>query len=458
MHRRNFIKVSAAAGLSVLAPWSRHALAAEELVGFDGPFWITINLAGAWDSTLFCDPKGDLTDGSGNGPINHYTQGDIVELNVGGQVVRLAPGTHDVTGSYYHHVPGAGGAPVHVLEHLASRGVTLINGVDAGLTNHKSGEQLAMSGSTAADFPTLAALVAYNALVDRDPAPNGPMPLLSFGGYDGTANLVPATRLNRLEVLGQITQPDTIGQHSRTGKSIHGTARKDLIAEACRARSDDPSGRSSMPSKARAMSQLFVARSREHHVGRLLQRFDFPTFESLPGRLEKQAYVALRAFEGGLAAGANLVLGGWDSHNKNDRIQALRMRDLFRALMFIKDEAEALGIAHRVNVVAGSDFGRTTYYKSLNNPDSGKDHHSVTSWLTMLWGSGVENGVRVLGETDDQVVARGLDANLLPVAPDQGVVLTPGIIHQDLRRLAGLGEGTIADRFPLIGPHLPLWG
>ena len=73
MHRRNFIKVSAAAGLSVLAPWSRHALAAEELIGFGGPFWITINLAGAWDSTLFCDPKGDLTDGSGNGPINHYT-------------------------------------------------------------------------------------------------------------------------------------------------------------------------------------------------------------------------------------------------------------------------------------------------------------------------------------------------------------------------------------------------
>jgi hypothetical protein len=381
-----------------------------------------------------------------------------MDLDLGGQVIRLAPGTSPNTGSYYHHVPRSGGAPVHFLQHLASRGATIINGVDAGLTNHRSGEQLAMAGSTAADFPTLAALVAYHQLVDRDPIPNGPMPLLSFGGYDGTANLIPATRLNRLQVLGQITRPDTIGQANRAGQRIHGDARLDLIAAASAARKDELTGRAMLPNKAQAMSQLFVARSKEHHVGRLLDQFDFPTFEALPsGKLEQQAYVALRAFEGGLAAGANLVLPGWDSHSYNDRTQARRMNELFAALVYIKDEAEALGVADRVNIVIGSDFGRSTYYANQEDPDSGKDHHSVTSWMTMLWGSGVENGIRVVGETTDAVVARGLAADLTPMPEGQGIVPTPAVIHKELRRLAGLTEGSVADRFPVDGEALTLW-
>jgi uncharacterized protein (DUF1501 family) len=458
MYRRNFLKVGAAAGLTMLSPWSRHALAGEDLRGFDAPFWITINLAGAWDSTQFCDPKGDLTDGTGHGAVNRYTQADIMDLNVGANVIRLAPGTHEtIEGSYYHHVPRAGGNPVHFLNHLAPRGVTILNGVDAGLTNHKSGEQLAMSGSTAADFPTLPALLAYHRLVDRDPVPNGPMPLLSFGGYDGTGNLVPATRLSRLSVLGQITRPDVIGTGQRSDRRIHGDTRSDLITAAVEGRRDLLLGRAALPSKAEAMSQLFVARSKQRHVRRLLQQFDFDVFEALPSRkIEQQAYVALRAFEGGLAVGANFVLNGWDTHSKNDEGQAKRMQDLFRALVYIKDEAEHLGIADRINIMVGSDFGRTTYYKSAS-VDSGKDHHSVTSWMTMLWGSGVESGVRVIGETTDGVVARGLNPQLVPVGADEGVVLTPALIHRDLRRLAGLGEGTVADRFALDAANLQIW-
>ena len=468
MKRRHFIKLGAAAGLTMLSPWSRHAIAGEALRGFEGPYWITINLKGAWDTTLFCDPKGDLTDGSGRGPINQYQRDEIMNLEVNGTQLRLAPGIHPGTGnSYYHHTPSVGGQPVHFLDYLASRGVTLINGVDAGLTNHRSGEQLAMAGSTAADFPTLAALTAYDRLVDREDPPNGPMPLLSFGGYDGTANLLPATRLSRLEVLGQVTRPDAIGP-TNIGARVHGDSRQDLITDALNARRDLLLGRSVLPSKADAMSQLFVARSKESHVGRLLQRFDFQDFESMDVRsqtLERQAYVALRAFEGGLAVGANLILNGWDSHSNNDRVQAGMMGKLFRALMYIKDQAEALDVADRLNIVVGSDFGRTTFYSARDAQDrpsetSGKDHHSVTSWMTMLWGSRVENGVRILGESNDAVVARGLNPQLVPVEPDQGTVLTPGLIHTDLRRLAGISGTQLDSRFPisLEGERLQLWG
>ena len=86
--RRRFMKISSAAGLSLFTPINRHAIASEDLAPFDGPYWMTINLAGAWDSTLFCDPKGDVTDETGNGVVNQcYTQEDIVTRVYQGQTV-----------------------------------------------------------------------------------------------------------------------------------------------------------------------------------------------------------------------------------------------------------------------------------------------------------------------------------------------------------------------------------
>ena len=102
MDRRGFIKLSAAAGLSVFTPVNRHAIASEELVSFDGPYWMTINLAGAWDSTLFCDPKGDVTDETGNGVVNQcYTQEEIV-THAFNEAIRLAQINKTGNESYYH--------------------------------------------------------------------------------------------------------------------------------------------------------------------------------------------------------------------------------------------------------------------------------------------------------------------------------------------------------------------
>ena len=129
-------------------------------------------------------------------------------------------------------------------------------------------------------------------------------------------------------------------------------------------------------------------------------------------------------------------------------------------MAYIKDAAEELGLANQINIMVGSDFGRTTYYNGQSQT-AGKDHHSVTSWLTMLWGSRVENGVRVIGETDDSVIARGLTPDLTPAGPGQGVVMTPAIIHNNLRRLAGVDGAAIGDRFGLgLQPNeaaLRLW-
>jgi len=459
MHRRNFLKMTGVAGLSLVTPLSRHAIAGEDLRGFRAPFWITINCAGAWDTTLFCDPKGDVEAVADKGFINRsYTREDIFELDVGGTLIPLAPGvynTDDGPVSYYDIIPPGEAEPVHFLPHLAARGITIINGVDAGLTNHQSGEQLAIAGSTKAGFPTLPAVVAYQRLVDRGDA-NGPMPLLSFGGYDGTANLLPATRLNKLDVLGKITRPDVLGRGADT-RYIHGSDTQALIDEAVArryAQLREPAVR--LPSKRAAMSQLFMARSTEQHVGRLLDRFDFGEFEGMAS-LQKQMYVALRAFEGGLGVSANLVLPGWDTHSKNDVNQGKRFKALFEALVFLRHQAEMLGIADQINVVIGSDFGRTPYYNGAG-ADAGKDHHSVTSWMTMLWASGVENGLTVIGETDDAVVGSPLNDDLTPAAPGDGVTVTPATLHNELRRLAGVDEQPVADKFLIESPPLRLWG
>ena len=459
MKRRQFMKYSAAAGLSLLTPLHKHAIASDNLREFNGPFWMTINLRGAWDSTLFCDPKGDVTDGSGRGPVNRYHRDDILTHQHSGGTLPLAPGDF-----YYQNT--LDGRRVHVLDHLEAPGLTLINGIDAGLTSHPSGEQLAMSGSTAANFPTLAALVAYHRLVDRPDPPNGPMPLLSFGGYDGTANLLPATRLANLSALTQITRPDHIGPASE-GARIHGARVTAAIDAALEARRLHRESEVRLPDKVAAMSQLFVARDKEEHVGQLLAPggFDPNVFEALPqDGLEQQAYVALKTFSAGLGVSANLLLSGWDSHSDNDARQHNRLNLLFRGLVYIKDLAEQLGITQQLNIVVGSDFGRTTFYKSRNadqspTTNSGKDHHPVTSAMTMLWGTNHEQGIRLIGETDDAVIAKGLNTDL-SIAQDGGTILTPAMIHHELRRIAGLSGSEVDQRFPLDIPSTPLtlWG
>ena len=210
-----------------------------------------------------------------------------------------------------------------------------------------------------------------------------------------------------------------------------------------------------------------MARAKEHHVGRLIQDFNFQDFENL-GDLRKQAYVALRAFQQGLSVSANLLLNGWDTHAKNDLYQTNKMNVLFRALTYIKDAAETLiirdengaevgTVADRLNIVVGSDFGRTTHYSSVGNVDSGKDHHPVTSWMTMLWHQNRDSGLRVIGETTDAVLGKPLNAQLQPSADGTGVVMTPALIHNELRRLGGLGQGSVADLYPLQSESLTLW-
>jgi uncharacterized protein (DUF1501 family) len=124
------------------------------------------------------------------------------------------------------------------------------------------------------------------------------------------------------------------------------------------------------------------------------------------------------------------------------------MTELMAILNRIWQEAEMQGVADRVVVMVGSDFGRTPSYNGAN----GKDHWPVSSMLLM--GQGVPGGVTV-GASDEGHNPRMLDpATLEPTDdPAVGVRLQPHHVHAAVRRLLGV-EGSAADAaFPLAIPE-----
>ncbi len=467
MHRRDFMKLAAAAGLTVMPP-RQAARAGGEMA--PGPYWMTINLRGGWDTTLFCDPRGadHAVEGApldqNDEPIGvnraftsdqiltrpaHVTCTDDPDDNCEQGLLRLGPDRGPDGALLYGH--GLYGQP-NVLDALADPGFTIINGIDAGLTSHAQGERQAMSGALDRGAPTLGSLIARHQL---DGGAEMPIPLLSFGGYDSTGELVAPTRLTRFEVLDKITKPN-LSLDDAAGPRFHETHSKNAIDEMVARRMQRQRDRATtLPRHARALAQLHDVRLRRHQLRRFAETFEHAVFDA-PTRdfIQRQIYVSLLSFREGLAASAGLTINGWDTHHDNDRDQSRLLRQLFGALIFLRHQAARMGVLDRLNVVVLSEFGRTPTYNRFN----GKDHHSVSSWMTMLWGSGLEDGIRVVGGTDADMLARPMTegAEFATLAP--GVKLSPAIVHNELRHVAGLAGEPVLTGFELPVPRVRIWG
>ena len=55
MRRRDFLKLSAAAGVTVAAPITLAGAADDN---YEGPYFAVFNASGGWDTTYLMDPKG----------------------------------------------------------------------------------------------------------------------------------------------------------------------------------------------------------------------------------------------------------------------------------------------------------------------------------------------------------------------------------------------------------------
>lgn len=419
MKRRNFLKAAAFAGLSVVTPWSlsRQASAAE---GYDGLFFVNVNAGGGWDPTSFCDPKGRANEESLD-PVNMYFTGDIGTAGA----INYAPVANNQA----------------FFEKYASQ-LLVINGVDTKTNNHDAGARSVFSGKLGEGNPSFGALAA------AELGPDKAMSYISNGGYDFTAERVALTRIGNIGAFERVAFPNR-PDPSNENDSYHALGGFSRIQDFQRARVQALAERQQLPRLKRSMNALFTSRTADNELARLSE-FMPEELDNSGNNMFRQAQVAMAAYKAGLAVSVNITTGGFDTHGNHDANHYPRVQTMLEGIDFIMEEAERQGVADKVVLYAGSDFGRTPYY----NEGNGKDHWSITS--VMLMGAGIKGG-RVVGASDDGFKARTVNPQTLAL-DEGGIRITPEHIHLQLRKLAGIEGGEVTKYFPITAEDMPLFG
>ena len=158
--------------------------------------------------------------------------------------------------------------------------------------------------------------------------------------------------------------------------------------------------------------------------------------------LRQQAQLTILAFKARVAVSADLLLGGFDTHAKHDPDHNLLLTNLTNSVDFLWQLAEIHGVADRLVVVIGSDFGRTNHY----NVDAGKDHWPIGSFVVMEKNQPWTN--RVVGETDALHFAHKIHPATLRRDDANGTIIYPKHIHKAIRRYLGIENSLGAQRFP----------
>ena len=417
LNRRDFLKLAGVAGLTVSAPFPfAKTSRADGSDPYDGPLFLLVNAGGGWDPTSLCDPKGRANEEASN-PMNNYFIDDIGEV-----------------GNFKY-------APVDGHAEFFTRhrdNLMVINGVDTATNGHDSGSRNTWSGNLAEGHPSVGAIIA------AVHAPDKAMGYITNGGYDITRDIVPRTRVGDIGALERLAFPNKVSPYN--DDLYHSEAAFDRIQRFQRERLGRIREDSHLPHEHLASSTLHVARGSNNELKRLT--------EFLPeiggSQLRRQSQVAIAAYKAGLCVSANLSVGGFDTHGDHDNRQFAALGNLLSGVNDIWDEAERQGIADRLVVMIGSDFGRTPGY----NANRGKDHWSITS--VMLMGAGIP-GNTVIGGSDER--HNPLTVNPETLALDEsGIRITPAHIHKQVRKLAGVDETTISAQFPLRVEDMPLFG
>jgi uncharacterized protein (DUF1501 family) len=438
--RRTFLKVAASAGLSAAAPlWPSRAFGAVD--PYEGPFYVMITAAGGWDPIFLTDPKAEPD-------LNRHT----TDIGRAGEIT-FAPNPVDpidlgldpaFEADYRAHLM----SNQAFFEKHGPR-LLVLNGVDTSTNNHEAGSRSIWSGRIPGGYP------AFGALVAAAKAPEAPMPFVSAGGFDATANVVPLVRIRNVNALRNAAFPERLNAADPASPTYHRPATTARIRRYRAERLAAQRAKQNLPRIKGAMGRLELARGADDVLSSLIipeSLVEVPgnQLNDLQGMMQ-QTQLAFAAFRSGLAVSANLAIGGFDTHGNHDRDQVRQIAKILKGVDYVWEEAERSGLADKVVVVVGSDFGRGPAYNG-GNPNSGKDHWPVTSVLLM--GQGIRGG-RMVGGTDESVRARAIDPSSLALS-DGGVKLAPGHLHHSLRHLSGVDETEVGARFPLPGQRLPL--
>lgn len=412
MNRRDFLKLSSAAGLcvggSVLLgrAWADGESSAPSPIAYDGKLLVMVQAVGGWDPTLLCDPKPGLNNSYG------------APSEVGG--IPYAPIGTEATNFFTDHADK----------------MTVLNGVDTATNNHESGRRHNASGRLGAGYPNLAALVA------GAKSPESPMAFLTFGGYERTQGVVAPVRDGNANRLAELAYPERISASNPESATYHSDAARGIIQAARDERASELLGRQELPRYQSSLDTLMTARTGADELKLLQEVLPEPDAN---GDFRK-CQLIIAAYKAGIGVSANLSEGGFDTHDDHDARHTPQMISLLAMVNFLWAEAARQGVEDKLVVLMTSDFGRSPGY----NSDVGKDHWSVTSMIAM--GNGIP-GNRVVGQTTDGHSLMPLNPTTLEPVEDpeteEGVRISPMSVHRALRRMMDV-EGSDADaQFPL---------
>lgn len=421
MNRRNALKGLATAVAGISAGFSiRLAQAAE----YTGKLLVSVQADGGWDPSNFCDPK---TNTPGEPIITHWSETDTVRTAGN---IPFAPFANNAAffDKYYDRM-------------------LVINGVDAQTNSHTVGVTHNWSGRTSEGFPTVTALTAAHYGTDL------PASYLSFGGFSKTAGVARYTRISNPLDLQNIAYPP---RHRSTNRHYVSMEDWDALLQF----SADTSKRiatraNAIPSESFRQQLYQSAISRDD-----LKRFAdaIPASQELEQRIQsgpiagsrnqynstlrRQAQLAVLAFKTGASLSADLIQGGFDTHQINDPDAGWLLAQLTDGVDFLWEYAREHGIDDRLLVVIGSDFGRTNYY----NATDGKDHWPIGSYIVMEKNQPWTN--RVVAGTDHLQFARKINPTTLGHDATNGSIIYPKHFHKALRDYLAIAESAGSLRHP----------
>lgn len=436
MDRRDFMKLASGTGLALMSP---STFAGQDLSygrpnqyadSYAGTLFLCFNASGGWDPTHLCDAKSS----AGAQDMNPMTHLLPEEIETEGGLSYPASFDPEIYGD------GAGAfIPEFFRKHVGR--LRVINGIDMQTNGHDSGSRHTWSGRLSEGAPTLAAYMA--ATFD----PTLPMAFLTFGGFSDTAGIAAQTRAGNINALTRLAYPGRIDPNDPES-GYHSSRAYELIQEAQRNRDLALASGQRLPRIQHSMNTLYVARSGSNEL-RMLQEYLPESFSD--NGLQRSVQLALAAYQAGITVAVNLNIGGFDTHGNHDRNQIPRLNELLAGVDFAWEEATARGIADRVVIVVGSEFGRTPGY----NDGNGKDHWSINSMMVM--GQGIAPGV--VGATTPDHRAIGVTPTLAQDPAPEAMKIQPGHIHRAFRDRYAHGDANeLAAFFPINLEPLPLLG
>lgn len=432
MLRRDFIRWMALAGASTTLPgMALLPRAARAASTTRPPLFVSVEAVGAYDITLFCDPRGN----TGSNPPNHgYAPQDIRTIGA----FKVAPQfgcVVDFFSAYYAKM-------------------LVINGVDANTIDHATGERSSMSGYDGVGYPVTGALVGAIAGVDL------PAPFMSNGGSNYTANIVGMTQLGG-GIADALLTP-------MAGNNIHRPevwSRLQQAMSARLARDQQAAVASQRTQRLKLMQQALVGADAMSSLTNTITDLASNVPEASPNSANLTAVdaglalnirVGFAGYVHNQTAALHLALDHFDTHSDNDNQQMACMQQMLWTLDYLLRCADYLNLNDSLLVHVGSDFARAPYY---NNSNNGKDHWPTTSVMMINPARQPNMPVNhVIGGSDDTLNPLSVDPRTLQL-DDSGVHIRPGHVHDALRRYLGIAAHPLAQQYDLhMDEQMPLLG